>query len=153
MATARLLLVALVLCAGGVRPTRASPTSCYVDNSVTPSPVTLTSLGAPIAAGSAVSCVRYCLACSAGDPLCTSAQISSGSSRVAYAYVPTSTATAMASATSVYPNFYACTTTDCNTVVSGCSSSPNSPASGAPASKALRFTVLLLSLLLALALP
>ena len=151
----RLLLVALVLCACGVHPAWASPTSCYVDSGGL-TPATLTSMGAPIPAGTDAVCVRYCLVCQAGDPACTNAQIASSSSRVAYTYVITSTASQMQATPSVYPNFYSCTTTDCNTVVSSCSASaggPASPTSGASAGSAVHLTALLLVTLVALALP
>ena len=173
-AAPRLMLLASLLCACGVLPTLSAPTSCYVDSGG-PTPATLSSMGATIAAGSNVVCVCYRLICSAGDTACTSAQIASGATRFAYTYVTTSTATQMALTPSIYASMFSCNTTDCNTVSScaGSSSPPPKPPppagsgsnsttvpasvpasvanSRAPPGAALHFATVLLTALLAVA--
>jgi hypothetical protein len=68
-------------------------------------------------------CTRYCYTCLAGDTSCTSAQISASAVLGVYGYIDSLTAGQMAGQTVTYPNFYSCSTTNCNVYVANCSAS------------------------------
>ena len=119
MSNALASVLLLVVCAATLAS--ASPSSCYSGSSS--APVTLSSMGAAIPAGDYV-CVRYCFTCTAGDGACSASQVSSNAILPSYSYVDSSTASSMAGFASMYPNFYQCSTTDCNTPVTNLCNTP-----------------------------
>lgn len=144
------LLVVVLFCAGAVSAT--SPTSCYVDSGIDATPIMTSSIagGSTVMPPSGVACVRYCIACSAGDRACTNAQVASATVHPAYTYVTTSLAAAMALDPVTYPYFSQCTTTNCNTfqawatycapaVASAASPPPPSPPPSPPVGAGRRY--------------
>ncbi len=140
-------LVLSLLCACVVRPALGAPTSCYVTAGAA-QPVTTSSLGLPMPAD--MVCTRYCHTCIAGDTSCTSAQISASAVVGVYGYMDSLTAGQMAGQTVTYPNFYSCTTTNCNVYTANCSASGAAPS--AASRQALHAAAMLLAALMVIAL-